>query len=434
MTQAAAGAGRPWADGGRRSLVLDLTFAQQGLHRQRANGIDRVDRKIVGHFLQRGFASGVVLGLPQPGIWSLQQARDELGINAAGQDSGSDGPSAGFGALRAWLRKQAAPSGVARSGPRDVAARLHADWLSRVHVRARHKDRSLIPEGAVYFNASQHALFFAPLTRWFAQRPDLRKVFFVHDLLPLLYPEFWRAGHETQFLRVAHFISNEADTLIAASTTVVEQYQDFIRRHAKPLPRIEVLPIPSMLEPSGDHAPALEPGNYFVLIATLEPRKNHVMILQIWQELAARMADPPKLVLIGGDGWENQHIKAVLERATSGGDLIRRFHGLSGAELAAVVGGARALLMPSLAEGYGLPIVEALGMGTPVIASDIAVFREVSQGAATLIDPLDGPGWRRAILEHDAAWPGGARAGTMHKFRAPRWPDFFERLAQILEV
>ncbi len=416
--------------GVRADLVLDLTFAQQGRHRLRANGIDRVDRKIVGHFLQRGFTSGVVLGMPQPDIWSLQRARDELGMDAAGQGETSSAPSPAFNALAAWLRKDVAmpPADVARPDPRQFVARLRADWLSRIHVKARHHDRKLIPEGAVYFNASQHALFFSPLTRWFAQRPDVRKVFFVHDLLPLLYPEFWRAGHEAQFLRVAHFITDHADTLIAASTTVVEQYREFLRRVNKPMPRMEVLPIPSMLEAQGDSKPALDEGNYFVFIATLEPRKNHVTILQIWQELASTMADPPKLLLIGGDGWENQHIMAMLERAKVGGDLIRRFHGLSGGELAHVVRGARALLMPSLAEGYGLPIIEALTMGTPVIASDIAVFREISQGAATLIDPLDGPGWQRAILDHGAP----LSCAPQGHFTPLSWQNFFHRLEQIL--
>ena len=426
---------QPRSAGMRRDLVLDLTFAQQGRHRLRANGIDRVDRRIVGHFLQHGFTSGVVLGLPQPDIWSLQRARDELGMGFAEQDSATATPSSAFRALSGWLQGPGSappPSDEPRPRPQHTAKRLRADWLDRIHIRARHLDRSLIPEGAVYFNASQHALFFSPLTRWFAQRPDVRKVFFVHDLLPLLYPEFWRAGHEAQFLRVAHCITDHADTLIAASTTVVSQYQDFLRRFKKPMPRMEVLPIPSMLESASDSLPAFADANYFVFIATLEPRKNHLMMLQIWQELASTMADPPKLLLIGGDGWENQHIKAKLERSAVGADLIRRFHGLSSPELTHVLRGARALLLPSLAEGYGLPLIEALTLGTPVIASDIEVFREVSQGAVTLIDPLDGPGWHRSILEHCTRSEGSNQGKASNGFAPLTWQNFFLRLEQIL--
>jgi glycosyltransferase involved in cell wall biosynthesis len=65
-----------------------------------------------------------------------------------------------------------------------------------------------------------------------------------------------------------------------------------------------------------------------------------------------------------------------------------------------LIAGARASLMPSFAEGFGLPVAEALAIGTPVIASDIPVFHEVGQGLATLIDPLDGPEWEAAIMAH----------------------------------
>ena len=88
---------------------------------------------------------------------------------------------------------------------------------------------------------------------------------------------------------------------------------------------------------------------------------------------------------------------------------------------------ARALLKPSLAEGFGLPFVEALQAGTPVIASDLPVFREIGQGAARLIDPADCDGWEQAVLAALADQPRRASG-----FAAPRWPDHFDVVERFI--
>ena len=90
--------------------------------------------------------------------------------------------------------------------------------------------------------------------------------------------------------------------------------------------------------------------------------------------------------------------------------------------------------MPSFAEGYGLPIVEALSLGTPVVASDISVFRGISQGCAILRHPLDGIGWRDAILSLcDAHAPLTLEARRKAEaFCAPTWPAYFDKVRAFL--
>ena len=95
--------------------------------------------------------------------------------------------------------------------------------------------------------------------------------------------------------------------------------------------------------------------------------------------------------------------------------------------------GAVAVLMPSFAEGYGIPVVEALSLGTPVICSDIPVFRKISQGNALLRSPIDGRGWLEAIeAMMDGSvfreeWTRKAR-----EFSAPTWDNYFNNVQNFL--
>ena len=102
----------------------------------------------------------------------------------------------------------------------------------------------------------------------------------------------------------------------------------------------------------------------------------------------------------------------------------------SDAELNSHLTSARALLFPSLAEGYGLPLVEALNAGTPVIASNLTVFREIGQGIPDFLDPLDGPAWEGAILSYarDESVQREAQIGRLAGYRAPTWDAHFERV------
>src|SRR5205823_1812943 len=115
---------------------------------------------------------------------------------------------------------------------------------------------------------------------------------------------------------------------------------------------------------------------YFVVLSTIEPRKNHELLLRLWQRLAERHgAAAPRLVLVGHRGWENDAVFKLLDSLRGNSPHVVECPDLDDAALAAVLRGARALLSPSFAEGFGLPVVEALALGTPAIASDIAAHR-----------------------------------------------------------
>jgi len=158
---------------------------------------------------------------------------------------------------------------------------------------------------------------------------------------------------------------------------------------------------------------------YFVCVGTIEPRKNLAFLLTLWRRLADRMGEAtPILVLAGQRGWENESIIDHLDRSPPIQRFVHEVSGLADAELAALIGGARALLSPSFSEGFNLPVAEALAAGTPVIASDIAVHRELADGAQ-LIDPLDGVAWMAAIEAATRERPETSAR------RPPGWPEHF---------
>src|SRR5262249_22522618 len=115
---------------------------------------------------------------------------------------------------------------------------------------------------------------------------------------------------------------------------------------------------------------------YFAVLGTIEPRKNHLLLLNFWSRLAATLSAPPRLLVIGPRGWENEQVLDMLERSRRLRGLVEEHNALSDAQVGSVLSRARALLLPSFAEGYGLPLAEALASGIPVLCSDIAVFRE----------------------------------------------------------
>ncbi len=183
--------------------------------------------------------------------------------------------------------------------------------------------------------------------------------------------------------------------------------------------------------------PELARVPYFVMVATIEPRKNHLFLLGVWRlmaEAAAAAGEPmPRLVLAGRRGRENEQVVDVIERSLFARDHVIEAPGLCYEDLARLIANARAVLLPSFAEGYGLPIVESLALGTPVVASDIPVFREVARGSALHHGVVDGPGWMRTIRElADRSSETTRRARDMAgRFVAPTWSGYFDAIERF---
>jgi alpha-1,3-rhamnosyl/mannosyltransferase len=146
-------------------------------------------------------------------------------------------------------------------------------------------------------------------------------------------------------------------------------------------------------------ARGLEDREFVLWVGSLEPRKGVGTLVAAMAELRRRQpARDILLVLAGFEGWLNAGIIDPSDRQALG-PALRQLGPLGERELWALYGAATLFAFPSRHEGFGLPVIEAMSQGVPVVASDIAAVREVSGGAARLVDPEDVKGWAFALGE-----------------------------------
>jgi alpha-1,3-rhamnosyl/mannosyltransferase len=131
------------------------------------------------------------------------------------------------------------------------------------------------------------------------------------------------------------------------------------------------------------------PSRFVLHVGTIEPRKNVGTLLAAWRRLRAEGVAPPPLVLCGGWGWKAEEIRTEIAAAEREGWVLHLGYVTAG-ELAALYAGAELVALPSFYEGFGLPAIEALAAGAPLVASDLPVLREVA-GDAALYAPPDRP-------------------------------------------
>jgi glycosyltransferase involved in cell wall biosynthesis len=267
------------------------------------------------------------------------------------------------------------------------------------------------------------------------QRRRLRAIFFLHDLIPIAYPEYSRPGEEEKHSRRLHTMLAAGSGIVVNSSATLSDLKAFAQARDLKLPACAVAPLAPAALPIADPLAPL-PHPYFVMLGTIEPRKNHLLLLHLWRQLVQDLGQgAPRLVLIGQRGWECEQVVDLLERCPALRGFVIEHSRCSDAELATWLRHARALLFPSFAEGFGIPLVEALAHGLPVIASELPAFREVAGEVPEYLDPLDGSGWRRAILDYlptDSA-RRQAQCVRMQAFAAPSWDAHFAIVDALLE-
>ena len=288
----------------------------------------------------------------------------------------------------------------------------------------------------VYLQVSPHHLDDADQVGAILRAEGAKFVTLVHDVIPLTHPEFARPQGAEEHRRRVRTIDLHADGIIGNSQATIDALRPHLTRglDERQTCVAHFGADPPDVVVQGSYAVPDRP--YFVYISTIEPRKNHLLLLNIWRRLVETLGDDaPVLVLIGRRGWENENVIDMLERAEILRGHVIEAGGVSDNEMNALVAGARAMLMPSFEEGFGMPVIEALSAGVPVICSDIVAHREVGGDAPDYVDPLDGLGWLRIIdaYRHMDSPERAAQLARIRGWQAPTWSRYFDIVMDLID-
>lgn len=290
------------------------------------------------------------------------------------------------------------------------------------------------PPGSLYLNAGHTGLNEPSLPSW-VERRRLRAIYFIHDLIPLTHPQFCREGEADKHRRRMENVLASATGVIGNSQATLDELTRFAEGRRLPMPPSVAAWISATPEQPDVERRSL-PKPHFVSVGTIEGRKNHQLLLDVWRRLVADLGDDaPLLLIIGQRGWRGEHVFEQLDQPGELKGHVRELGACSDADLAGWIAGARALLMPSFAEGFGLPIVEALRLGTPVIASDLPAFREIAGDIPDYARPTDLDSWERLIRAYVRNSPERARQqARLEGYAAPAWADHFTTVERWLRL
>jgi glycosyltransferase involved in cell wall biosynthesis len=282
----------------------------------------------------------------------------------------------------------ARPDGpLASEAATTMATERHLLWLQR--DAAAHA-RQVGANAAHFTNAT------APL------RPQMPYVLTIQDLSLLRYPHY----HPVLRLAAIPFMAGAAlrarRVLVPSHATAAEVHR-LLRIPARRIEVIELAPPAGASATTSGAAEVaigrwgLEPSGYVLSIATLEPRKNIARLVAAFEAVADNHPHL-RLVLVGGRGWRTSRIERMIARSSVRNRIVVTGY-VSDDARAALFDGCAVFAYVSLYEGYGLPVIEAMAAGAPVVTSDSSSLPEAAGGAAVLVDPHDPRAIARGLVE-----------------------------------
>lgn len=260
----------------------------------------------------------------------------------------------------------------------------------------------------------------------------------IHDTIPVDFPQYVPKNGDAQFLKRLAAVSTFADLVIYNSHFSRERAEHYMGRTGR---------VPSGLvahlaakKPQADFSLLPRGIDFdrptFVILGNIEPRKNHALLLDLWDRFAAEAKagdshQMPQLLILGRRGWRNEAVFKRLNNSPLRGIHIHEIADLPDSAVAATLCRATALLFPSHVEGFGLPALEAALLGCPVIANNLPVYREFLGDLPTYVPVSEPDLWAQAIRR---AALGLRDQGQTAQTSLPSWDSHFATVLGHLEA
>lgn len=262
--------------------------------------------------------------------------------------------------------------------------------------------------------------------------PATARVLTVHDVIPLLHPEWMYQDAEREVRAIMDSVDPERDFVIANSEATAADVAGLL-----PMRRERIFVTPFAADPGVFHPETsperlerarrrygVGPGPYLLSLGTVEPRKNLPRLLRCFFRLAEEDAfSDVQLLLVGPTGWKTEEIFSTIASRPELRSRVKLTGYVPDADLAALYSGARAFVYPSLYEGFGLPVLEAMQCGAAVLTSNTSSMPEVAGDAAVCVPPDDGEALYDALrrLLSDDAWAAELGRRGLARSRRYSW-------------
>lgn len=272
------------------------------------------------------------------------------------------------------------------------------------------------------------------------RRHGMRLVVLINDCIPHRFPHYFDSRDFVgAFLEFLELSLRHAHLILHGSQSAAGDLKAFAAERGLAMPALRKVTMGADLpdavpKPVPQVAEWLRGRPYALSVSTIQIRKNHQLLFNLWRRFIADGAAPIPLVVCGNPGWITQDLVDAVRRDPILADLVLIADDVDDNGLAWLYRECCFTLYPSLYEGWGLPIAESLGYGKPCIASNASSMPEVAQGLATLLDPLDFAAWRAQVqdLMSNAARRAAEAARIRQHYRMVTWADAGDRFIDDL--
>jgi len=330
------------------------------------------------------------------------------------------------------------------------AARLFKNLFLVVERSARKIDRFLFIKSNLNRILKRIDLFYStyyPIPEQIKNDRSIRKVYTIHDLIPMIYPEYFESPYNQKLVKeVVDNIENQDYVVCVSESTksdLLKYRPDLSPEHvfANPLAASEEIILvsdPVMLKETKTKYQIPEESEYLLSVCTLEPRKNLKTLIGAYRNILEKgKAENLDLVLTGASGWKSE---SLIEEIASMNDLYQNRIHLTGfvpdKELAALYSSAFAFVYPSYYEGFGLPPLEAMQCGVPVISSGTSSLPEVIGKAGIYIEPDSETELVNAILKlrNNRVLRDSLSKKSVARAKEFNWNKTVDRLNKIFHI